>query len=90
VQHRAFDLSLNSELKRGSRARLILAHARLPHDGHRAAHSHLVSVVDNSGDVIREKLPLALEVVAILKPGPGRLAEVADARADGVGVVQDG
>ncbi len=88
MQHRALDLSLDPELKRGGPARFILAGLR--HDGHRAAYGHLVSGIDNSRDIIREKLPFALEVVAVLKPGPGPLAEVADARADGVRVVQEG
>ena len=81
-------LSLDPELKRGRNAGLI-AICQRP-QGNRAAHGHLVSGIDNSRDVIREKLPLALEVVAVLKPGPGPLAEVADARADGVGIVQEG
>jgi hypothetical protein len=87
VQHRAFNLSLDPEHKRSRDARFI-AICQRP-QGNRSPQGYLVSGVDNSRHVIREELPLALKVVATLKPRPRPFAEVADARADGVGVLED-
>jgi hypothetical protein len=90
VQHRAVNLPLDSELKRGRPAPLILARARLRQDGHRTPDAHLVAGIDNPHNVIHKERPLALEVVASLKLGPRRIAEVPDAGGHGVGVVQEG